>query len=207
MTDFQDVLFPMRLARGAVCTVEHGVEIVQLASGQEVRQSKWSMSRRSWDVGGAVRDLASLQELASFFEARSGSLQGFRFRDPLDHSSALPKQAINSGDQPIGHGDGVETRFQLIKTIGDHIRKVTKPVAGTVQVSINGTEVSTGWLVDTLTGALTFDIPPADGDVISAGFEFDCAVRFGTDRLQTVIEAFGAGRAANVSLVELPVMS
>ncbi|MEO1660942.1 MAG: DUF2460 domain-containing protein [Pseudomonadota bacterium] len=206
MTDFHDILFPMRLARGAVCSVEHGVEIIQLASGQEVRQSKWAASRRSWDVGGAVRDLASLQELVSFFEARSGPLHGFRFRDPLDHSSALPGQTRDFEDQYIGTGNGIETRFQLCKLIGSVSRKITKPVTDTVQVSVNGAERLSGWSVDSQSGVVSFESPPAVGDTVSAGFMFDCAVRFGSDRLQTVIEAFGAGRAANVSLIELPDM-
>ena len=204
MNGFHDVSFPMLLARGAVCTIDHHAEIIQLASGQEIRQSKWSTSRRSWDVGGAVRDLASLQNLVSFFEARSGPLYGFRFRDPLDHSSAAPQQAVRFDDQPLGIGDGVETQFQLTKSIEGLVRPITKPISETVQIGANNSERLEGWSVDALTGVVSFETPPAAGDLLSSGFEFDCAVRFGSDRLQATIEAFGAGRAVNVNLIELP---
>lgn len=205
MSDFHDVSFPMRLSRGATCNIDSDVEVIQLASGREIRQRKWSNLRRSWDVGGAVSDLASLRALVSFFEARSGPIYGFRFRDPLDHSSASQERRVRFDDQPLGIGDGVEKRFQLMKRNGSGSRTITKPVAGSVHVGINGIESAAGWSVDPMTGLVTFATPPEIGDVLTSGFTFDCPVRFGANRLQAVIEAFGAGRALSVSLLELPV--
>jgi len=85
MSGFHDVSFPMRLALGAVGGPERRTEVLALASGREVRNAVWARSKRRWDVGGAVTDLAGLQALLAFFEARMGRLYGFRFRDPLDH--------------------------------------------------------------------------------------------------------------------------
>ena len=49
----------------------------------------------------------------------------------------------------------------------------------------------------------TFNVPPVSGAIISAGFEFDVQVRFDTDQLDLALEAFGAGQAANIPLIEV----
>ncbi len=54
-----------------------------------------------------------------FFEARGGQLHGFRFRDPVDGSSARPGMAVTALDQWIGTGDGERAAFQLVKAYGD----------------------------------------------------------------------------------------
>lgn len=203
MSGFHEISFPMRLALGAVGGPERRTEIVTLASGHEVRNAKWARARRRWDVGSAVSDLADLQALLNFFEARHGQLYGFRFRDPLDASSALPGGAVTATDQVLGVGDGAANRFQLVKEYGGVTRTILKPVAGTVRVALNGAEALTGWSVDTSAGTLLFDVPPSDGEVVTAGFEFECPVRFESDRLDGVIEAFGAGRVVSAALIEL----
>ena len=72
-----------------------------------------------------------------------------------------------------------------------------------VMISLDGVQTLSGWTVDTSSGLVTFDAPPAADVVITAGFEFDCPVRFESDQIQAVIEAFGAGRVASVGLVEI----
>ena len=52
-------------------------------------------------------------------------------------------------------------------------------------------------------GAVVFDAPPALGAAVTAGFKFDCAARFDTDRLEVSVEAFGAGRIISVPIVEV----
>lgn len=203
MTGFHEIRFPMRLALGAVGGPQWQTEVTALASGREVRATKWARSRRRWTVGGALTDLASLQALVSFFEARSGQLYGFRFRDPLDWSSAPAGQDVHFEDQIIGYGDGGRQAFQLVKTITGVERVIVKPVPGSVQVGLDGTALRDGWAVDETTGLVTFDAPPAAGSLLTAGFEFDCPVRFDSDQIEAVIEAYGAGRVAAIGLIEL----
>lgn len=203
MTGFHDVRFPMRLARGATGGPERRTEILTLASGKEVRNSVWASARRRWDVGGAISDLASLYELISFFEARQGRLFGFRFRDPMDHSSAVPATEIGPEDQVLGTGDDVMTRFSVIKDYGGTQRVIPKPVEESLRVSLDGVELSIGWSFDPITSEIVFDVPPDSHAIVTAGYEFDCRVRFESDQLTGIIEAFGAGRVASVGLVEL----
>ncbi|MEM7459235.1 MAG: DUF2460 domain-containing protein [Pseudomonadota bacterium] len=201
---FHDVQFPMPLALGAVGGPEWRTDLVTLASGQEVRNASWSKGRRRWQVGSAITDLASLQSLVAFFEARAGRLHGFRFRDPLDHASCAPGDDISFRDQSLGTGDGLTTVFQLQKTQAGVSRLILKPMAETVSIGVDGQLLETGWSVDALKGQITFETAPIAAATVTAGFEYDCAVRFDSDQIEAVIEAYGAGRIADLTLIELP---
>jgi uncharacterized protein (TIGR02217 family) len=200
---FHDVVFPMNLALGAKGGPDWQTQVVRLASGAEIRNSTWSRSRRRWEVGSALTDLADLQTLVAFFEARSGALHGFRFRDPLDHQSCGPGDEVQFQDQALGQGDGSTTQFQLVKTRDQVSRIIRTPVVDTVSIGLDGAIIENGWSVHSYTGLVSFEAPPPLGAVITAGFEFDVPVRFESDQIETVIEAFGAGRIAPLGLIEL----
>lgn len=205
MTDFHDIRFPFAVAIGAVGGPQRRTEIVTLLSGREERNSPWADSARRWDAGPGVKSLDDLHTLIAFFEARRGRLHGFRFRDPIDNRSCAPSQVPGLLDQVIGTGDGVVTQFQLVKRYASGgeswTRTIAKPVEGTVVVAVDG--VGTAIVVDYETGLVSFAAPPALGAEITAGFAFDCAVRFDTDRLDIALDAVGAGEAPSVPLVEL----
>jgi uncharacterized protein (TIGR02217 family) len=206
---FHEVLLPLPFALGASGGPERRVDIVALGSGAEARNTPWAHGRRRYDIGGAVRTLDELHELIAFFEARRGKLHGFRFRDPFDHKSCAPSVAPAPADQVIGAGDGVATAFALRKAYGAgtsaYLRPIVKPVAGSVRVAIDGGEAPPGAFgVDAASGIVTFASPPAPGAAITAGFLFDTPVRFDIDRLDLTLDAYGAGRAIAVPLVEIP---
>ena len=54
MSDFHEVRFPTDIARGARGGPERLTQIVALASGREVRNSRWAHSRRCYDAGLGV---------------------------------------------------------------------------------------------------------------------------------------------------------
>lgn len=200
---FHDVVFPMTLTLGAQGGPHWRTDVLPLASGAEVRNAPWSRGRRRWEVGSAVTDLAGLQTLIAFFDARSGPLHGFRFRDPVDHKSCDPDDVPAFDDQPLGVGDDVKLAFQLTKTRDGFVREIYKPVAESVRIGVDGVLLEQGWSVDLSTGGVVFDSPPAANTVLTAGFEFDIPVRFEDDQINAVIEAYGAGRIASLGLVEL----
>jgi len=206
MTGFHDVLFPVRLAFGARGGPERRVQITRLSNGQEVRNSSQSLSRRIYDAGTALKSKGDIYELLNFFEARAGALYAFRFRDPMDHRSGAIDAPVTALDQAIGQGDGVQQDFALIKTYfdaqGEQIRPITKPRIGTLSVAINGA-ITEAYSLSPLTGVISFTIPPALGDVITAGYEFDTPVRFDTERLDISLDAFGAGEIPSIPLIEL----
>lgn len=204
MSGFHEVLFPLSLALGATGGPERRTDIVTLGSGRETRNTPWAQGRRRYEIGGGVHELDALHDLIAFFEARRGRLHGFRFRDFLDWKSCAPGAAPSPFDQPIGIGDGAATAFALIKTYGESVRAIAKPVAGSVRIAVDGVELDGGtFTVDAATGLATLDAAPDAAAVVSAGFLFDTPVRFDADRLDISLDAFGAGRALSVPLIEI----
>lgn len=210
MTSFHEVRFPLRLALGVSGGPERMTDIVNLSNGREARNARWRSSRRSFDAGSGVRSVADLYAVLAFFEARSGELYGFRFRDPVDHQSVPPGQIVAATDQVIGTGDGTTAAFQLRKTYADAgasvARTIAKPVAGTVRVAVNGVEQATSrFTVDTTTGRVTFGNAyiPGAGAIVQAGFEFDVPVRFAVSRIDIDLSAFNAGRIPTIPLIEV----
>lgn len=208
MQGFHEVRLPLRLALGASGGPGRRTDIVALSNGGEHRNARWADARRRYDVGTGLRGVEDLYALVEFFEARRGQLYGFRFRDPVDHKSCGYGQAVSAADQAIGEGDGTRTVFELVKTYGDAggetVRRIDKPVAGSVLVAVDGVAVVGGDVsVDAASGLVTLAVAPAPGAVVSAGYEFDIPVRFDTDRIDINLAAFRAGSAPSVPLVEI----
>jgi uncharacterized protein (TIGR02217 family) len=201
---FHEVSLPLPFALGASGGPERRVDIVTLGSGREARNTPWAHGRRHYDIGGAVRTLDELAELIAFFEARRGKLHGFRFRDPFDCKSCAPSAVVAATDQVIGEGDGERTTFQLVKAYGEYLRPITKPVAASVRVALDGDELAADdFAVDLATGQITLDDAPAEAVDITAGFLFDTPVRFDIERLDLSLDGFGAGRALTAPLIEV----
>lgn len=205
---FDDIRFPTAISRGASGGPERRTEIVVTGSGREERNSRWADSRRRYEAGFGIKSLNDLHEVIRFFEERRGRLHGFRWKDHTDFKSCPPQSQVTALDQSIGTGSGTAAAFQLVKRYGtglrDYVRTITKPVAGTVTVAVNGV-VSGNVTVNALTGLVTFAAGhiPASGAAITAGFEFDVPVRFDTDRLAINLDHFSAGEIPQIPVVEL----
>jgi uncharacterized protein (TIGR02217 family) len=209
-TAFHEVRFPIGVAFGAVGGPERRTEIVVLGSGREERNSRWAHARRRFNAGTGIRSLDDLATVIDFFEERRGRLHGFRFRDPTDFKSCLPSGEPGPEDQVLGTGDGERRAFALRKRYGGshapYWRPIEKPLEGSVRVSVDGEEIGAGHLdIDATTGVVTMSAAktPAEGAVVTAGFRFDCPVRFDTDRLEIDLAAFEAGAVPVVPIVEI----
>lgn len=204
---FHDTRFPVNISRGARGGPERRVQIVELASGDEERNASWSNSRRRYDVAYGIRKADDLAAVVAFFEARGGRLYGFRFKDWSDFKSSLPSVATSRTDQSLGTGTGALTTFQLVKryTSGAQTwtRTITKPVAGTLLVALNGVNQAGGWTINTATGILTFTVAPALGVTVAAGFEFDVPVRFDSEAMDVTLDFERLGSINSIPLVEL----
>lgn len=202
MSEFHDVRFPLHLAFGTSGGPHRPIEILDLVNGTEVRNAKMRHSRRRYNAIAGLKSKAEAIELLSFFESRMGALHGFRFRDPLDNASA---DTVTTTDQTIGIGDGVRTKFSLIKTYGDapygYDRPITKPVIGSVLVAADGVQMAV--TTDHDRGQISFENPPDIGAIITAGFKFDVPVRFASDSLDVVLDDFGAAQIQDIPLIEI----
>ena len=207
--NFHDVRYPTSLSFGSSGGPERRTEIVTLVNGFEERNSPWQDSRRHYDAGAGMRSLDDLEALVSFFEARRGELFAFRWKDWSDFKTCRPSLGVGPLDQQIGVGDGSKLHFQLLKVYssGDqsYTRTLSKPVNGTVRVAINGVTQTetTQFSVDTATGQVSFNLPPAAGLIVTAGCEFDVPVRFDTDRISTSLATFQAGQIPSVPVIEV----
>ncbi|HVG47418.1 MAG TPA: DUF2460 domain-containing protein, partial [Rubellimicrobium sp.] len=103
-------------------------------------------------------------------------------------------------------GDGASRAFQLRKGYGSggvtHWRTITRPVAGTVAVAVNGA-LCQDWTLDASTGLVTFATAPAANAIVTAGFEFDVPVRSDTDSIRVQASTFQAGEVPSVPVVEV----
>ena len=209
--DFHEIRFPTDLSFGSTGGPERRTEIVTLTNGYEERNTPWAASRRRYDAGLGVRTLDDIATLTAFFEARQGELIGFRWKDWTDFKSCAPSAAPAFGDQGLGTGDGAQTLFPLQKTYlsgaQSYVRTITKPVAGTVRVGVDGIELTegAGFAVETDTGLIILDSPATSGAAVTAGFEFDVPVRFDTDRILASAAGFEAGEIPSVPVVEVRV--
>ncbi len=211
MPSFHEVRFPTEVGIRSRGGPERRTDIVTLGSGREERNARWANARRRYDAGYGVRSLAALSHVISFFEERRGRLYGFRFKDRTDFRSSLTGTAPQMADQLLGSGTGSRATFALVKTYGagfaPYQRPIAKPVAGTVLVAVAGQVKTAGshFTVDATTGLITFTAGniPANGAVVTAGFEFDVPVRFDTDLLEIDMASFEAGDIPTIPLIEI----
>jgi uncharacterized protein (TIGR02217 family) len=199
---FDDVLFPIAVGREASVEPAFSTDVVTTGSGAEQRNSAWADARLRFDAGPGLRSEADLAALLGFFRARRGAAIGFRFQDPIDHSSAGMSGVPGPLDQLIGVGDDATSGFRLVKRYGDQLRFITRPRAGTVRLSVGGVEQAGGWVLGDR-GGIELDVPPVAGAEVRAGFLFDVPVRFAEDRLSFSLATFRAGEVPSVPLIEL----
>ena len=186
---FHDVDFPLSLAFGASGGPGRRVDIVELASGREHRNTTQSLLRRRYNAVTGVKSIEDARQLAAFYEARGGMLHSFRFRDPIDHTAE---------NEVLGTGDGIQTEFALRKTYGEQQRPILHPVAQSVEIRVNGSVA-----VHTLNqGTVTIEAP-VPGAVVTASFTFDVPVRFANDQLILALETDGAVNVSDVPLIEV----
>ena len=208
---FHEIRFPGAISFGSTGGLERRTEIVALVNGFEHRNTPWEQSRRRYDAGLGVKSLDDLAEVLAFFEARRGRLHGFRWKDWMDHKSGLPSAVPSIFDQAIGVGDGTRTQFELVKVYmpgaNEFRRRIAKPVAGTVQVAMDGEPRIEGqdFSVDTTSGIVTFATAPVAGATVTAGFEFDVPVRFDTEEISVNVAAFEAGEIPSIPVIEVRV--
>lgn len=209
MISFLDEAFPLSVAFGATGGPERLTDIVALASGHEARNARWADSRRRYDAATGIRTVDDLRSVLALFETARGRLSGFRFRDPVDHSTAADGGVPAPDDQVVGTGDGVADRFTLSKAYGmgasTYTRPIRLPVAASVRVAIDGMEQTSGpdFTVDAATGEVVLASAPANGAAVTAGCVFDVPVRFDTDRLDVSLTHFQAGDIPSIPLVEI----
>ena len=206
---FDEVQLPLRVGFGTRGGPSFSTEIVTLDGGYERRNQNWSQARRRYDARTGLCAADDVTALLAFFHARAGRARGFRLKDWSDYSSATDGVgAAAAMDQLLGTSDGSVTQFQLVKNYVSggvqHRRAIRKPVVGSVVVALNNVVQVSGWVVDTVTGVVSFAVAPAVGVAVTAGYAFDVPVRFENDQLDLTWDDWATQRGA-IPLIEVRV--
>jgi uncharacterized protein (TIGR02217 family) len=190
---FLDIVFPGSVGRGATGGPGFSTQIVTLASGAEHRNVNWSQARGRWNISTGIRSRADMAAVIAHFHIVKGRAYSFRFKDWNDFDAV---------DQPMLQI--TPTLWQSVKRYSrsgyEHVRTITKPVAGSVAVKIAGSTITPA-AIDVLTGRVTFASAPASAPM--ASFLFDVPVRFDTDSLPVQSDAWDLQIVNNIDLVEV----
>lgn len=175
-----NAIFPslIGLAWNVTKRPEFNTKVHRSVSGMEARAALmayplWTF-QLSYEVlrdGGLGSDY---DQLVGFFVARNGSFDSFLYIDPTD-SSVI--------DQQIGIGDGVTTKFQLLRGIGaiSIFQEPINNVNSLTNVKDNGTVVSSSNYTINSSGLVTFNTAPASGHVITWTGTYYYRCRFAQD--------------------------
>ncbi len=148
MPAFHDVCFPLAIGLRASGGPEFATQVSTSAratsSATPAGATRGSASTRA----SACGRMTTWRRLLAFFRARRGRANAFRFTDPFDHSSRDDGGAPTATDQRLGTGDGVATRFPLVKWYGldaePYARRITRPQPGTIVVAVDGVATAPG---------------------------------------------------------------
>lgn len=214
MSGFADIYLPASVwGYPCISSPRFSTTIARSDSGAEQRNQNRIHPLHVYRLPDAVREHAVLEDVRAHWLVMRGPLTGFPFRDPLDFAS-VPLEAANTvptvtpTDQPIGTGNGAQTRFQLTKRYlrgaESYVRPIVLPVVGSVRVAVNGVEVVGGWSVSRPGGVVTFDSAPGNGHVVTAGYLFDVPVRFSSDDdFDGIVQSFQTSGYADLTLNEI----
>lgn len=190
---FLDISFPDAVARGATGGPGFSTNVVTLGSGAERRNIQWADARGEWNISTGIRTRAEMQAVIAHFYVVKGRGYSFRFKDWNDYQAAdVPMLEVS------------DTVWQLVKryNVGgyEHVRAITKPVAGTVTCKVGGSPVVPSD-IDYLTGLVTFASAP--GSAPTGSFDFDVPVRFDTDKLPVQANAWDQQIVPQINLIEV----
>jgi uncharacterized protein (TIGR02217 family) len=146
-------------------------------SGRELNIARWAYARYRWDLTYTVlrESMAELRAVAGLFGACRGSFDTFLWADPDPSFSVATAQFF-------GVGDGVTTKFQLVRDYAAQFREPVAAVAAGASIFVNGAP-HTANVVTPLEGFVTFNTPPAMGAQLTWTGNYFWRCRFDVDEL------------------------
>ena len=149
-------------------------KIQKTSSGKEMRSSYFSYPLYQFSLAYEVlRETgeAELQSILGLFNKVQGSFDTFLYTDPNDNAVTA---------QQFGVGDGVTTKFQLVRTYAGYVEPV-KAINGTPLVYKNGVATT---LFTISGGYITFATAPTSGQILTWTGNFYFVCRFLQDSIE-----------------------
>lgn len=172
---------PGCLSVGFTAEPHFETQVIEMQSGDEVRNQLWSSALLRFSAISAMRTPEEIYELLVFYRAMGGRFRGFRMKDWSDYKSCSPDNEPAPTDQPLLLVNAGLKQYRLVKVyeFGAYAetRYILKPVPGTVAIARNGVPLAAGvdYTLDTTTGLVIF---VNDAGALTWGGEFDVPVRF-----------------------------
>jgi uncharacterized protein (TIGR02217 family) len=193
----RNVLFPVKVSRGATVTPVYNTTINQAGNAREIRNVEWSRGLMNMSVSAVLKDKPTIADMIAFFRAvAKGSEYSFDFRDPHDLNAGIDLSDGSASAHNFAVGDGATTEFKLYKVYSyggfTEARRIQRP-KDPILVYLDDVLVpDTDYTVDYTIGKITFDVAPAiDADIGWSG-EFYTAVRIEGDRYSMKMDATSA---------------
>jgi uncharacterized protein (TIGR02217 family) len=207
---FLEESLPIDARTGAAYGDRYGVEAAKdPRTGKTYTRLRAPQPAREFSIHYTLDSADLWDRLLDLYHRAHGPLAGFRVKFIDDFSSNGNTAAPTALDQALEYiSSGV---YQLQKKygaggtpldIGLPVRTITKPVAGSVLVAVDGAPQASGWSVDTTTGLVTFATPPASNAVVTGGFLFDIPCRF-SDKFDINHIAYGYRDTGTIILEEI----
>jgi len=191
MADYDEV-FPVCIGFGSTETIRYDADIFRAASGKSVTTSYWSEHLRQWDVLTGIRDQGDFEQFLDFYHAFNGPEDTFRFKSPLDNSSATPGSAITITDQTIeAAATAGQATVQVIKTRSAGSATTSYSIyeldTSTLLVEVNGSPVTLGVDFTESDGLLTFSPTLSLNDVVKDGYDYYLRAQFGAAQFSVTL--------------------
>lgn len=207
----QNALFPVTISWGSKGGPGFDTAISAVDSKYEERTSRRAEALHAYDVAYGIKSAADLAAVKTFYYARRGALQGFKYKDWLDFTTASNHVSAHSNaDVLIGTGDGSTTVFQMIKKYTDsgstYTRTITKPISSGALVAVAAVNQVGNWSISESSGLITFTSAPAVGLAITAGCAFYVPLRFSKQmdaRIEQTMDSFDNGSFEPITIEEI----
>jgi uncharacterized protein (TIGR02217 family) len=191
--------FPIDIEAGPTGGPSWSTDIVTMRSGEESGNQNWERSRHEYEASQGIKTDADFAAVGAHFRMARGRLHHFRFKDWADFVAVRGAGVLT----PI-----TSTTFQLFKQYGavsgfEEFRKITRPVAGTLQVWKD--DVLTSVTLAAETGIVTFSVAPGAA-VLECAFQFDVPVRYDTDKLLAVLVHYSETNGSLTSWRTIPLI-
>lgn len=212
---FIDLYLPESIIRANFTGAPRTSTTIGVASlGTEQSNRNWIKPLRRFSNPECIACHETIEDLRDHWMITDGPHLSFPFRDNFDFASVrltAPGRVptLSAVDQLCGVGDGIEDTFPFKKTYTrgsfSKTHTLVLPVESTVRVAVDGVEQTIGgdFTVDREAGEFTLATPPGVGDLVTAGYLYDCLVRFESDdTFEQILKAFELDGVAGLSLWE-----
>jgi len=192
-------IYPVTLTYNTITAIRYQTDVIASRGGFEQRNRSWEIPLHSFDLAQDIKVWEDLNQVIGLFKTVKGQELTFLIKDPFNFKSTSLGSVIDKEDQFIGIGDGVNAKFQLKKTYSisnlSYTEDILYPDITTILISVDG-GAAEPHIPDPNTGSIFMDTVPANGTIITAGYEFYRRVRFDSNQLSIALQNYKLGSAS-----------